>query len=319
MPLSVVGGDEGTHWTMRDLNDPDAVFANEFEVTFGPGDQRVEMALTAVPDRDWVDQEITVSYGTGTRAATLNGSTEGVIMGISWGPDGTERADGSTTIVIIDSDEPPPEVNITASTGGTEGTDAVFTITASSPTAADLDITVDIASTGDWGATVGTRTVTIPKGATQTTLTITTTNDSADEPDGSITATLAAGSGYTIGPHASRTAQIADDDDPPPEPAIANCAGNPRVSVADAAAQRGQDLQFEIILSCRSAGAVTVYYAVAHDRRLGSVITITIESGDTGATVNVPTQGIDADIEFHIVYLIGAANNTVKATSTITD
>ncbi len=318
VPLRVTGGDEGTHWTMRDRNDPDAVFANDFEVTFGPGDQRVELVLTAVDDSDWVDQEITVWYGTGARAATLNGSTEGVIMGISWGPDGVERADGSTTTVIIDSDEPPPQIDITAATGGTEGADATFTITASAPTAADLAVSVDIASSGDWGATTGSRTATIPKGATQATLTIATTDDSADEPDGSITATLRAGSGYEIGRQAAQTAQILDDDDPPPEPAVPDCAGNPRVSVADAAAQRGQDLQFEISLSCRSTGDVTVYYAVAHDRRLGSVITITIESGETGATVNVPTAGIDADIEFHIVYLIGAANNTAKAKATIT-
>ncbi len=328
VPLSVTGGDEGTHWTMRDLNDPDAVFANEFEVTFGPGvdgvvlepgDQRVELVLTAVADSDWVDHEITVSYGTGSRAPSLNGSTEGVILGISWGPDGVERADGSTTVVIVDSDEPPPEVNVTAATGGTEGTDATFTITASAPVAADLDVSVDIVSTGDWGATTGTRTATIPTGATQATLTIATVDDSADEPDGSITATLAPRSGYTIGQQATQSAQIADDDDPPPEPAIADCAGNPNVSVADAAAQQGEDLHFEISLSCRSTGDVTVYYAVAHDRRLGNVITITIESGETGETVNVPTAGIDADIEFHIVYLIGAANNTAKATATITD
>ncbi|WP_419924748.1 S8 family serine peptidase [Candidatus Poriferisocius sp.] len=319
VPLSVTGGDEGTHWTMRDLNDPDAVFANDFEVVFGPGDQRVELALTALADSDWDDHEITVSFGTGARAPTLNGSTTGVTLGISWGPDGVERADGSTTVVIIDSDDPPPEIDITAATGGTEGADAVFTITASSPAAVALDITVDIASSGDWGVTAGTQTVTIPQGATQAALTVATTDDGADEPDGSITATLVAGSGYTIGTHASRAAPIADDDDPPPEPAIPDCAGSPRVSVADATARQGQDLQFEISLSCRSKRDVTVYYAVAHDRRLGSVITITIKGGETAATVNVPTAGIDADIEFHIVYLIGAANNTAKATATITN
>ena len=328
VPLRVTGGDEGTHWTMRDRNDPDAVFANEFEVTFGPGDdgvvlepgdQRVELVLTAVDDSDWVDQEITVWYGTGARAPTLNGSTEGVTLGISWGPDGVERADGSTTVVIIDSDEPPPQVDITAATGGTEGADATFTVTASKPTTADLDVTVDVASAGEWGATVGTQTVTIPKGATQATVTVSTTDDSVDEPDGSVTATLRAGSGYTVGQQSTQSAQIADDDDPPPEPAVPACAGNPRVSVADATAARGDDLEFVISLSCRSARDVTVYYAVALDRKLGNVVTFTIDSGDTDATVAVPTQGIDADIDFHIVYLIGAANNTAKATATITD
>ncbi len=327
VPLSVTGGDEGTHWTMRDLNDPDAVFANEFEVVFGPGDhgvvlepgdQRAELVLTAVDDSDWDDQEITVWYGTGSRAPTLNGSTDGVTLGISWGPDGVERADGSTTVVIVDSDDPPPQIDITAAAGGTEGTNATFTVTASAPTTADLDVNVYVATTGDWGVTAGTQTVTIPQGTTQATLTIATTDDSADEPDGSITATIAAGSGYEIGPQPSQTAHIADDDDPPPEPAIADCAAAPRVIVADATARQGDDLQFEISLSCRSTGDVTVYYAVAHDRRLGSVITITIKGGETGATVNVPTAGIDADIEFHIVYLIGAANYTAQAKATIT-
>ncbi len=318
VPLSVTGGDEGVQWTMRDLNDPDAAFGNEFEVVFGPGDQRVELALTAVADSDWDDHEITVSYGTAGRAPTLNGSTDGVILGISWGPDGVERADGSTTVVIVDSDEPPPEVDITAATGGTEGADAVFTITASAPTAADLDVTVDIASSGDWGATTGSRTATIPKGATQATLTAATTDDSIDEPDGTITATLAAGSGYAVGAQATQTAQILDDDDPPPEPAIAACTGKPRVTVADATAQQGDDLEFVISLSCRSTGAVTVYYFVAYGADITSVRTVAINSGDTGATVTVPTAGVDADIEFHVVYTIGAANYSAKATATIT-
>ncbi|WP_419837237.1 S8 family serine peptidase [Candidatus Poriferisodalis sp.] len=328
VPLSVTGGDEGTHWTMRDRNDPDAVFANEFEVVFGPGDrgvvlepgdQRVELVLTAVPDSDWVDQAITVSYGTGARAPTLNGSTEGVTLGISWGPDGVERADGSTTVVIIDSDEPPPQVSITAATGGTEGADATFTIAASAPVAADLDVSVDVASTGDWGATVGTQTATIPQGATQATLTVATTNDSADEPDGSITATLAAGSGYTVGPQATQSAHITDDDDPPPEPAVPACTGKPTVSVADATAARGDDLEFVISLSCRSTSAVTAYYFISHGGSFSGGEILTIDSGDIDATVSVPTAGVNQTIGLHVLYTIGAANSTAKATSTITN
>ncbi|WP_419837984.1 hypothetical protein [Candidatus Poriferisodalis sp.] len=327
VPLSVTGGDEGTHWTMRDRNDPDAVFANEFEVTFGPGDdgvvlapgdQRVELVLTAVADSDWVDQAITVSYGTGSRAPTLNGSTEGVTLGISWGPDGVERADGSTTVVIVDSDDPPPQVSITAAAGGTEGTAATFTITASAPVAADLDVDVTVSAIGDWRATTGTQTVTIPQGAAVANLTVATADDSTDEPDGTITATLAAGSGYVIGQQPTQTAHITDDDDPPPEPAVAACTGKPRVSVADAAAQRGDDLEFVISLSCRSSGAVTVYYFVAYGADFDSVRTVDIASGDTDATVNVPTTGVNTSITFHVVYTIGAANYSATATSTIT-
>ncbi|WP_419840416.1 hypothetical protein [Candidatus Poriferisodalis sp.] len=319
VPLSVTGGDEGAQWTMRDLNDPDAVFANDFEVTFGPGDQRVEMALTAVADSDWADHEITVSYGTGSRAATLNGSTDGVALGISWGPDGVERADGSTTVVIVDSDEPPPHVSITAASGGTEGTDAAFTVTASAPAVDDLAVNVTVSATGDWGATTGTQTVTIPQGATAATLAVSTVDDSIDEPDGTITATVTAGSGYEIGQQPTQTAQILDDDDPPPEPAVAACTGKPRVSVADAAAQRGDDLEFVISLSCRSTDAVTVYYFVAYGADFDSVRTVGIASGDTDATVNVPTAGVNTSVTFHVVYTIGAANYSATAKATITN
>ncbi|WP_419840583.1 hypothetical protein [Candidatus Poriferisodalis sp.] len=319
VPLSVTGGDEGVQWTMRDLNDPDAVFANDFEVTFGPGDQRVDLALTAVADSDWADHEITVSYGTASRAPTLNGSTDGVTLGISWGTDGTQRADGSTTVVIIDSDDPPPQVDITAAAGGTEGTAAVFTVTASKPAAADLDVKVTVSASGDWGAAAGTQTVTIAQGATQATLTVATVDDGVDEPDGSITATLAAGSGYEIGPQPTQTSQILDDDEPPPVRAVEACAGAPTVDVADATAQRGDDLEFVISLSCRSTRAVTIYYMVSHGPNIATSDIVTINSGDTHLTARVPTAGVDTSVKFHIVYTFGAANYEAQASGTITD
>ncbi len=319
VPLSVTGGEEGTHWVMRDLGDADAVFADDFEVTLGPGDQLVELVLTAVADSDWVDEEITVSYGTAGRAPKLNGSTEGVVLGVSWGPDGVERADGSTTVVIVDGDDPPPRVDIISAAGGTEGTAATFTIASSAPVAADLDISVDIASSGEWGATVGTATVTIPKGATQATLTVGTVDDSVDEADGSITVTVAAGSGYTVGPQATRAVQILDDDDPPPEPVVAACAGRPTVSVADATAARGDDLEFVISLSCRAAHDVTVYYFVVRGGAYSAGARATIAGGGTHTTVSVPTAGTNSTLGLHILYTIGAANSTAKATSTITD
>ncbi len=319
VPLSVTGGEEGTHWVMRDLGDADAVFANDFEVVFGPGDQLVELVLTAVDDSDWADEEITVSYGAAGRAPTLNGSTEGVVLGISWGPDGVERADGSTTVVIVDGDDPPPQVGIAAAAGGTEGTAATFTITSSAPAAADLDVAVDVAASGEWGAAVGTATVTIPQGATQATLTVATVDDSVDEADGSITVTIAAGSGYSVGPQATRTVQILDDDEPPPEPVVEACTGRPMVSIADAEAARGDDLEFVVSLSCRSARDVTVYYFVVRGGAYSSGARATIAGGDTHTTVRVPTAGTRGTVGLHILYTIGAANHTAKATSTITD
>ena len=42
-----------------------------------------------------------------------------------------------------------------------------------------------------------------------------TVGDTTDEPDGSVTATVTTGSGYTVGTANSATVAVADDDDPP--------------------------------------------------------------------------------------------------------
>ena len=106
---------------------------------------------------------------------------------------------------------PVPEIAIAAGAGVTEGGDATFTLTATPPPAAPLEVTVTVATDGDYGITAGERTVTIPTTGAYT-LTLATTGDDADEPDGSVTATVTAGSGYTVGTASTGTVAIADDD-----------------------------------------------------------------------------------------------------------
>ncbi len=112
-----------------------------------------------------------------------------------------------------------PEVSITAGSGVTEGGDASFTITANPAPAADLDVSVTVSQSGDYGAATGQQTVTIPTTGSAT-LTVSTTNDDADEADGSVTATLdtpAADAGYTVSAtQGAGTVAVADDDDPAP-------------------------------------------------------------------------------------------------------
>ena len=137
---------------------------------------------------------------------------------------------------------------------------------------------------------------------------------------GSITVTIAAGSGYTVGPQAARTVQILDDDDPPPEPCRPSLHG-----AADGEHRRrrgrheGDDLEFVISLNCRSAHDVTAYYFVVRGGAYSAGARVTIGSGDTHATVTVPTAGTHSTIGLHILYTIGAANNTAKAEAVITN
>ncbi len=106
-----------------------------------------------------------------------------------------------------------PEVNITAASGGTEGGDATFTLTATPAPASNLAVSVTVTAAGDYGVTTGDRTVTIPATGSAT-LTVATVDDSADEPNGSVTLTLNAADGYAVGALSSVAADILDDDDP---------------------------------------------------------------------------------------------------------
>ncbi len=108
-----------------------------------------------------------------------------------------------------------PEVTVASASGATEGSAVTFTVAASPAPAGDLAVTVTIAAAGDYGVTAGTRTVTIPAGSSSATLTVDTVGDATDEPDGTITAAVADGDGYTVGAAATATVTVSDDDDPP--------------------------------------------------------------------------------------------------------
>ncbi|MYE67603.1 MAG: hypothetical protein F4236_05470, partial [Acidimicrobiia bacterium] len=75
---------------------------------------------------------------------------------------------------------------------------------------------VTVSATGDFGAATGSRTVTVPTSGSAT-LTVSTTDDDADETDGSVRVTVGAGSDYTVSANqGSASVNVADDDDLPP-------------------------------------------------------------------------------------------------------
>ena len=73
------------------------------------------------------------------------------------------------------------------------------------------------------------RTVAIPTSGSKS-FTVSTSDDTTDEPVGLVTATLGSGSGYTVSTSASAaTVAVSDDDDPPATPEI-SIAGSADVS-----------------------------------------------------------------------------------------
>ena len=196
---------------------------------------------------------------------------------------------GAATVTIEDDDPTPvtPEVSLAAGSDVDEGGDAVFTVTANPAPSAPLSVTVSVSATGDFGVTPGTHTVMIPTSGSAT-LTVATTGDSADEADGSVTATVDSGQGYTVSSTSgAATVTIEDDDEAP-------VVSKPSISAGDASADEGDGfVSFAVKMSGPAAGPVTVYYnvyggtAAAYDDFLPEWGQVTFAPGDTSKTVQI--------------------------------
>ncbi len=233
-----------------------------FTVTADPApaaDLAVTVTVTQTGDYTAAAGQQTVTIGASGTATLTVATTD----------DGADEADGSvtatldtpaadggytvsasqSTAAVAVADDDVPQVTITAAGDITEGANAGFTVTASPTPHSDLRVAVTVAQTGDYGATVGQKTVTIGTSGAAT-LTVATADDSTDEPDGAITATLAAGTDYDLGTPSAATVTVADDDDAPVEPdKDKEPDAELTVTVEDATGTEGDVVEFRIILS----------------------------------------------------------------------
>ena len=105
---------------------------------------------------------------------------------------------------------PPPELTITGPHDITEGEDAVFTLTATAETPANISVGIKITASGDYGVMTGPTEFPFPARRRTATFIVPTTRDAQTEPNGSVTATLTQRSGYVTGEPAAATVQILD-------------------------------------------------------------------------------------------------------------
>ncbi|MXZ15965.1 MAG: hypothetical protein F4Y76_10725 [Acidimicrobiales bacterium] len=291
-------------------------------------------------------------FGAVTGSRTVTVPTSGsVTVTVSTADDDVDELDGSVTVSVVggsgytvsstqstasvavaDDDDPPPtpEISVTAGSGITEGGDASFTVTASPVPDAPLTVNLTVAQAGDYGAAVGSRTVTVPTSGSAT-VTVATSDDDTDEPDGSVSVTINSGDGYTVSSaHGTASATVSDDDDPPP-------ADLPEVSVADGSVVEGEfgllsPLEFSVTLSEVSDQDVTVRYTIRSGTAFngldywGGSGQVTIWAGFRSATigVNVKDDSRRESDETLTVELTGAdgaviAVGTGTATGTIID
>ena len=211
------------------------------------------------------------------------------------------------------------EITVTGGSAITEGGNAVFTVAANPAPAANLAVTltVDDDATSDFLAqgNQGTQTVTIQAGQPSTALTLATENDSTDEPNGSVSATLVTGTGYTVGSASTASVSVTDDDDPVPDPVTPEL----RLS-AGTAVDEGGNAVFTVHADAAPAADLTVALTVA---QTGDVLgapgagsrQLTLAAGTTSATLALATDddGVDEPDGAAIVTLDAGAGYTVAA------
>ena len=250
------------------------------------------------------------AYGASTGIRTVTVPTSGTAsFTVATSGDGVDEPDGAVTVTVLSGsgydisatasaasvtvvDDDVPEVGVVAGGDVTEGSAASFTLSAAPVPALPLSVRVQVAQSGQFGATTGVRTVTVPASGTGS-FTVATSGDGVDEPDGSITVTVLSGTGYVLSPtSSSATVVVADDDDPAP---VVGNADTLTVSIAGTQGSPGDTLEFVITASDTAQQDVTVSYSIS---AIGALIggldyddepgEITIAEGTSSVTLEVP-------------------------------
>ena len=199
----------------------------------------------------------------------------------------------STTITLTDDDVPAVTISAVVDTV-TEGTAAAFNLTASPVPAVDLSVIVNVSGADSFLINaVDTVEVQIPAGMSQGTLSLVTDDDSIDDVDASLTATVLGGNGYEVGNPGSVSVTVKDDD--PAQTGIVLSVSTP--AVAENA----------------EATEVTVTATLSDENTL---------STDQTVAVSFSTSGMSGAVAFELLpnfqVVISAGNSSGDATFTLT-
>ena len=253
---------------------------------------QLELAATADSAGEGATETLTLALG----AATSNLDTGDRVTFDTAGT--TAGTDNSLSVDIIEN----INVGIAAGDDVTEGGEAVFKVTASPPPAAPLTVNLAIAQTGAFVAAtaIGTdKTVVIPI-AGSATYKVATVDDSVDEVDGAVTATLAAGDGYVVSPDAGKASVSVADDEATSVSLSAPASvaeGSPAAVTATLGLAQAADVAIPI-----SASVATDDTAEAADFKAPASITVT--AGATTGSAEVATvSDVDKDDETFTVAL----------------
>ena len=251
----------------------------------------------------------TYALETGTLPAGITLSSAGVVSGTTTAAAGnypvtirvTDSSTGPGSYFEVENYtlavSPPPSVSIAVSPASVSedgATNLTFTVTRSlnltSPTVVNITTTGTATAGTDFAGSVAT--VTIPAGATTANIVIDPTVDGTVEPDETVTLTVAAGTGYTVGVPASATGTILNDDVP---------SVTVSVSPAAVAEDGAPNLIYTFTLNQAAFSATSINYTIGGTATNGTdyatiASPLVIPAGNTTGTVTVnPTA--DATIE----------------------
>ena len=252
---------------------------------------------TAVGGSDFIDASGTLTIAAGAVRGTISVSltddaqdeeNETFSLELT-SPSNATVLDGSATGSIVDNDDPP---TLAVSAAAADEGDAVaFVVT--------LDATTSLTVTVVYGTSSGTAgepddfeavsgMLTFMPGNNRRTVSVSTAEDSLDEPDEEFTFALSSPSNATLGT-AAANGTIRDDDDAP------------TLAVTDAGGDEGGIAAFEVSLSVLSGREVTVTYdaldgtATAGADFQATAGTLTFAPGTRAITVEVPLTDDEID------------------------
>ena len=291
----------GTITELREPSDlPDVViFANRQSIEEG---EEALFTLDASP-RPAAPMQVTVDISqtgafaapgqTGRRTVTVDSSGRGRVW-VATADDNRNEATGAIRATLVSgpgyrvdwdygsastevTDNDLPAISIRAGPRVGEGGTATFTLSASPRPATPIDVSVTVTENGEFASDgqLGARTVTIATNG-RGTLEVRTDNDAVDEDDGSITASLGSGRGYSVGSPASASVVVTDGGAPTPVIGI---------RARSSGIVEGGAATFELTASPRPADPVRVRVEVTDSGRFAS-------PGQTGTrTVTIGTSG----------------------------
>ena len=205
---------------------------------------------------------------------------------------------------------PPPSVSIAvspASVAEDGATNLTFTVTRSLNLSSPTVVNISTAGTATPGVdyTGAPATVSIPAGATTATFVIDPTVDGTVEPDETVTFSIAAGTGYTIGAPSNATATILNDDVP---------SATITVSPAAVAEDGATNLIYTVTLNQAAFNPISVSYTIGGTATNGTDYTTTaspliINTGNTTGTITVDPAA-DATIEVDETVSLTLASGT---------